>query len=123
VSDNAPISHAVALGAKEIYVLPSGMACDLRTAPRGALGMLLHALTVLTQQRLHLEIEHYRDRAQLVVLPPPCPQPVQPIDFSHAGELIEQAREASRTFLDNIGDSAHDATGAAKRLLAHTHDS
>jgi NTE family protein len=123
VSDNAPISHAVALGAEEIYVLPSGIACDLKVAPRGALGMLLHALTVLTQQRLHLEIEHYRDRAQLMVLPPPCPQPVQPIDFAHGAELIEQALEAGRAFLDNVGDSAQDAIGPAKRLLAHTHDS
>lgn len=122
VSDNAPISHAIELGAQEIYVLPSGISCELKTPPRGALAMLLHALTVLTQQRLHLEIEHHRDRAQLVVLPPPCPQPVQPIDFSHGAELIEQALEASRAFLDRVGDSAHDSTGPAKRLLGHTHD-
>jgi NTE family protein len=121
VSDNTPISHAVALGANEIYVLPTGIACDLATAPRGALAMLLHALTILTQQRLHLEIELYRDRAQLVVLPPPCPQPVQPIDFSHGAELIEQALQDGRTFLDSLDGSARDSTGPAKRLLPHTH--
>ncbi len=122
VSDNTPISHAVALGAEEIYVLPTGISCDLKTPPRGALGMLLHALTVMTQQRLYLEIEHYRDRARLVVLPPPCPQPVQAIDFSHAAELIEQALEAARIFLDNLGDPTHDSTGPAGRLLGHRHD-
>jgi NTE family protein len=121
VSDNTPISHAVALGANEIYVLPTGIACDLATAPRGALAMLLHALTILTQQRLHLEIELYRDRAQLVVLPPPCPQPVQAIDFSHGAKLIEQALQDGRTFLDSLDGSARDSTGPAKRLLPHTH--
>jgi NTE family protein len=121
VSDNTPISHAVALGANEIYVLPTGIACNLTTAPRGALAMLLHALTILTQQRLHLEIEFYRDRAQLVVLPPPCPQPVQAIDFSHGAELIEQALQDGRTFLDSLDGSARDPTGPAKRLLPHTH--
>jgi NTE family protein len=121
VSDNTPISHAIALGADEIYVLPTGTACSLTAAPRGALAMLLHALTIITAQRLHLEIELYRDRAQLVVLPPPCPQPVQPIDFAHAGELIEQALHGARTFLDSLVDSAADSSGPAERLLPHTH--
>jgi NTE family protein len=121
VSDNTPVSHAVALGATEIYVLPTGIPCDLTTPPRGALAMLLHALTVLTQQRLHLDIELYRDRARLVVLPPPCPQPVQPIDFSHGAELIEQALQDSRGFLDSLESSAGDSTRPAQRLLPHTH--
>jgi NTE family protein len=123
VSNNTPISHAIELGADEIYVLPTGIACDLTTAPRGALAMLLHALVVLTQQRLHLEIELYRGRAHLVVLPPPCPQPVQPIDFSHGAELIKQAREDGRAFLDSIEGSARDSTEPAKRLLPHAHGS
>jgi NTE family protein len=123
VSNNTPISHAIELGADEIYVLPTGIACDLTTAPRGALAMLLHALVVLTQQRLHLEIELYRGRAHLVVLPPPCPQPVQPIDFSHGAELIKQAREDGRAFLDSIEGAARDSTEPAKRLLPHAHGS
>jgi NTE family protein len=121
VSDNTPISHAVTLGASEIYVLPTGIACDVAVAPRGALAMLLHALTILTQQRLHLDIELYRDRAQLVVLPPPCPQPVQPIDFSRADDLIEQALRDGRKFLDSLDGSTRDPTAAAKRLLPHMH--
>ena len=91
VSDNTPISHAMELGAEEIYVLPTGYACAQRRPPRGALAMLLHAMSLLVQQRLHLEVELYRDRAQLIALPPPCPQDVQPIDFSHAGDLIDRA--------------------------------
>jgi NTE family protein len=121
VSDNTPISHAVALGADEIYVLPTGIACDLTTAPRGALAMLLHALVVLTQQRLHVDIELYRDRAHLVVLPPPCPQAVQPIDFSHGAQLIKQALQDGRAFLDSLKDTARDSTEPAKRLLPHGH--
>jgi NTE family protein len=121
VSDNTPISHAVALGADEIYVLPTGFACDLEAPPRGALAMLLHAFTILTQQRLHLEIELYRDLAHLVVLPPPCPQPVPPIDFSHSAELIEQARRDGRAFLDSLERSARASTEPAERLVPHTH--
>src|SRR5207253_148131 len=47
VANNTPISHAIELGATEIYVLPTGYACHLHTAPRSALGMGLHALTLL----------------------------------------------------------------------------
>lgn len=123
VSDNTPISHAIELGADEIYVLPTGYACALHEPPRGALAMLLHAMSLLIQQRLHLEIELYRDRANLVVLPPPCPQEIQPIDFAHAEQLIESAVADSRTFLDWLGheDSAEAPAAPAERLVPHTH--
>jgi NTE family protein len=125
VSDNTPISHAIELGADEIYVLPTGYACALRDAPRGALAMLLHAMSLLVQQRLHLEIELYRDRAKLIVLPPPCPQEVQPIDFSHADQLIERAVGDSRAFLDWLEheDGNLAASLPAERLVPHAHAS
>jgi len=123
VSDNTPISHAIELGADEVYVLPTGYACALHAPPRGALAMLLHAMSLLIQQRLHLEIELYRDRAKLVVLPPPCPQEIQPIDFSHAAQLIDRALADSRQFLDCLEQegSAMASSAPAERLLPHTH--
>src|SRR5262245_44304671 len=99
VANNTPISHAIELGATEIYVLPTGYACDLHAVPRGALGMALHALTLLIQQRLIMDIRAFRDRARLIVLPPPCPLDVSPADFSHARELIEGALRDAREFL------------------------
>jgi NTE family protein len=103
VANNTPISHAIELGADEIYVLPTGNACALAEPPKGALAMALHALSLLTQRRLIDDIESQKDRAKLVVLPPPCPLSVQPIDFSHAGELIERAYADACEFLDSGG--------------------
>ncbi len=103
VANNTPISHAVALGAREIYVLPSGHSCALEPPPSSALGMALHALTLLMQSRLIADIELHRDRAKLVVLPPPCPLGIQPIDFAHAEELIERSLSDARVFLDGGG--------------------
>jgi NTE family protein len=122
VCDNTPISHAIELGAEEVYVLPTGFSCDLDAPPRAALNMLLHAMSVMLAQRLYVEIEFYRARARIVVLPPPCPQNVQPIDFSHAGELIDRARAESRTFLDGLeADSSPEArTRPARRLQPHS---
>jgi NTE family protein len=122
VCDNTPISHAIELGAEEIYVLPTGFSCDLDAPPRAALNMLLHAMSVMLAQRLYVEIELYRERARVIVLPPPCPQHVQPIDFSHAGELMDRALAESRTFLDGLeADSSPDArTRPARRLQPHS---
>jgi NTE family protein len=104
VANNTPISHAVELGAERIYVLPTGHACALEQPPGGALGMALHAISLLTHRRLIEDIERHRADAQLVVLPPPCPLTIQPIDFSHADELIDRARDDAREFLDGGGE-------------------
>jgi NTE family protein len=103
VANNSPISHAVALGAEEIYVLPTGHACALSVPPRGALAIALHAISLLTQRRLLDDIRRHECDARLIVLPPPCPLRIQPIDFAHADDLITRALEDARQFLDNDG--------------------
>jgi NTE family protein len=103
VANNTPISHAVALGAREIYVLPTGHACALVQPPASALGMALHALSLMAHSRLIADIELHRDNAKLVVLPPPCPLAIQPIDFAHADELAARGLGDARAFLDGGG--------------------
>jgi NTE family protein len=104
VANNTPISHAIALGAQRVYVLPAGHACALEKPPGRALGMALHAISLLTQRRLIDDIERHRGDAELVVLPPPCPLRIQPIDFDHARELIDQGLDDARRFLDGGGE-------------------
>jgi NTE family protein len=116
VANNTPISHAVALGAHEIYVLPTGHACALDQPPSSALGMALHALSLLSHSRLIADIELHRDHAKLVVLPPPCPLAIQPIDFAHADELIDRALSDTRAFLDDGGGER-----PAIRMHMHRH--
>src|SRR4051812_12532161 len=103
VANNTPISHAVELGAQRIYVLPTGHACALHEPPRGALALALHAISLLTQRRLIDDIERHRGDARLIVLPPPCPLSIQPIDFAHPDELIGRALDDAREFLDGGG--------------------
>jgi NTE family protein len=111
VANNTPISHAVELGAERIYVLPTGHACALDEPPSGALGMALHAISLLTHRRLVDDIERHRDDAHLIVLPPPCPLGVQPIDFGHASELIDCGLRDAREFLDSGGEVRTRAAG------------
>jgi NTE family protein len=104
VANNTPISHAVELGAQRIYVLPTGHACALQEPPRGALGMALHAISLLTHRRLMDDIERHGDDAELIVLPPPCPLSVTPIEFDRADELITRALEDARDFIATGGE-------------------
>jgi NTE family protein len=104
ISNNTPISHAIELGAEDVYVLPTGTACALPEPPRGALGMMLHAMSLLVMRRLLIEIELLRDQARLIVLPPPCPLQISPIEFGRAHELIASGRDGARAYLDAVAD-------------------
>jgi NTE family protein len=116
VANNTPISQAIELGARRIYVLPTGHACALEEPPRAALGMALHAISLLTQRRLIDDIERHRGDAHLVVLPPPCPLRTTPTDFAHADELIATALRDAREFLDSGGEER-----PAIRMRMHRH--
>jgi len=100
VLNNTPISHAIELGADEIYVLPTGGPCELTEAPRGAIGMVVHATSLMVAHRFAHELAMYAARPGLTILPPPCPLDVQPMDFGHAEDLIARAETEAAGFLD-----------------------
>src|SRR5215212_7918387 len=127
IANHAPISDALELGAERIYLLSTGIASDLTEPPHGALGMLLHSMSLLLMRRLQVEVELLADRAELVVLPPPSRPGVSPIDFSRSDELIQRGLEESRTYLDGlesgeIGDSASGLDHAASAPALSKHE-
>jgi len=101
LANNAPISHAAALGCDHVVVLPTGYSCSLEQAPATPLAHALHALTLLVQQRLALDIAHYAERIDLCVVPPQCPVSISPADFRYSGSLIDRARHAAGEWLDD----------------------
>ena len=121
VSDNAPISQAVDLGATTVYVLPTGAPCMLSKPPHGAIGMLVHAITLIINERLARDIERYRDHVKLIVLPPPCPSDVLASDFSQAAKLIEEGYRLATEVLDQPDPVAYGTPRALERLEPHGH--
>jgi NTE family protein len=115
VANNAPLTHALELGADEVYVLPTGAPCELDSAPHGALAMLVYATSLLVHARLANEIAALAGDARITVLPPPCPLSVAPTDFGRADELIEQARSDARSFLDGRASGRSAARGRRPR--------
>jgi NTE family protein len=100
VADNTPISHAVRLGCSPIYVLPTGHTCADVPPPKSALGMVLHAVTIMIGQQLVRDIVRYRSDVDLRVVPPVCPLSVFPADFRHTAELIERGEVTTNAWLD-----------------------
>jgi NTE family protein len=118
VSGHSGVSDAVELGADTVFVLPTGAACDLPRPPHSAIGVALHALTMLIERRLANEMAAYGDEVTIKILPPLCPLSVSPTDFSHGAELIDRSRRAA---LDWIGAGGIDLPSPARFLSAHHH--
>ena len=101
VVNNCPISHAVALGASEIWALPCGYACSLPRAPSGALETAVQAISLLVQHRLVLDVERYRDDVELHVFPTLCPVKVGPLDFGQSESLMRASYSLSSDWFDD----------------------
>ena len=117
VVDNAPIAHAVSLGADRVYVLPTGYPCDLSRAPRSALGVVLQALSLLIERQLVHDIDRYENSVELHVIPPLCPLAVSPTDFGQSRYLMDRAYAESRLWLAQ----PRPRHGQSRLLGFHTH--
>ena len=98
VANHATIATAIELGATRVMVLPIGYAW-LRNQPGNALGMALHALARLVEQRLETEACVYRGMAEIHMLPTVDEIAVSPADFSRTQDLIKLAYRSSRRYL------------------------
>lgn len=114
--NNTPISHAAALGADTVWVLPAGYPCARPDPPSSPVGMALHGLTLLVQRRMLAEAEEYQDRVELRIVPPLCPIALSPADFSQTGDLIDRAYASTRHWLRH-----EHGRGGPAMLAPHTH--
>jgi NTE family protein len=100
VANNTPLSHAVALGAERVFVLPTRDPHSPAGGPsRGAIGAAIDGIGVLTDARLRFDLKRYASDIELIVLPCPNRLRVAPTDFDHSSQLIEEGCRATRAFL------------------------
>jgi NTE family protein len=114
VASNTPVMAALALGCTRLVVLPTGFACALSTAPKGALASAFHALNLLVARQLVRDLEQLDGRVEVATVPPVCPLAVSPYDFSRAQELIERAAEGTRRWLESGGLERQRIPGALR---------
>jgi NTE family protein len=108
VASNTPIATALEKGARRVIVLPTGYSCALKAPPRGAIALALHALNLMIVHQLVTDIERFRHRADVVVVPPLCPVESSPYDFGATASLIDRAEASTTTWLATGGLHRHD---------------
>jgi NTE family protein len=122
VTNNAPISHAVRLGATKIYVLACGHACALTKPPSGALAVVLQSVSVLIGRQLVQDVDRFEQSYDLRIIPQICPLNVSPLDFSQAKRLISGAYDSTNMWLETTRLGADQSgIGKSKAIDPHTH--
>lgn len=117
IANNAPISTALALGARRVIVLPTGFACAAEP-PRGAIGMVLHTMTLLVARQLAGDVGWLAGTGEIAIVPPLCPLPVSAYDFSQAAALEARAAQETAAWIAEGGLGAH---AFPRTLRPHAH--
>lgn len=123
IVNNVPISHAVELGADQVYVLMAVGTGALRRTPRTAVGSAIAAVSHAITRRFAEDVARYADVVDLKILQAPRVEDIMPTDFRHADELIAHGLRAARTSLARRGKVIHcewppDGPGRRSRLRA-----
>ncbi len=118
VAANTPLSLAASLGARRVFILPTGYACDLQGPPSGAVARALHAVTLLIAWQLMRDIERLPAEIELRMAPALCPLDVSPYDFSQAESLISRAALSTRKWIDGGGLTK---PASPRQLAPHHH--
>ena len=117
VAQHTAIQEAVKLGADEVYVLPSGYTCNVRSPLPRVAGMLLHNLNLAIEQRIIAEVAHPPPGVRVHVVPPLCPLPVLPYEFHKSEMVIERATRATEEWLTH----GQPVPGLSRPLGPHRH--
>lgn len=118
VANHTPISTAVELGATLVIVLPTGFTCAPMGLPKGAMEVALHALNLIVARQLYQDLRAYSGKTKIALIPPLCPQKINPFDFGQVVQLMAQAYESTRHWLTDDGlDRKDDYSG----MIPHRH--
>ena len=105
IVNNVPISVAVAMGARRIYVLTCGAPKPTTLEIRRPLDVLLQAFAHSRAARVDLDLQRFGNVADLRFVPPPAPRPIRFNDTSQTRRLMKDGYELARAYLSE-GDRA-----------------
>ncbi|MBV8160475.1 MAG: patatin-like phospholipase family protein [Acidimicrobiia bacterium] len=103
VVDNVPISRALALGARRVFVLHVGNFTRPRQLPRRPIDVLLQSYSIARNHRFLAETDEPPSAVDLVVLPGVDPGRIRRNDFSRSRDLMDRAYAAAKEFLAGHG--------------------
>lgn len=100
IVNDVPVTRAVELGARTIYVLHCGTIDRPRPDPRRPLDVAVQAYWVARHHRFKRDLAMLPDGVEAIVLPTGETPALRFNDFTHSAELIRAGRNATERFLD-----------------------
>ena len=104
VVNDIPLSRAVALGARRLYVLHVGSFDRPLPTPRRPLDIAVQAYWIARRHRFNRDLSTLPKGIETIVLPPGDPPRIRFDDFTRSRELIDHAYAASTAMLDALAD-------------------
>ncbi len=101
--NNAPISTAVKLGAERVIVFPIGFPYTPDQDPKNLGEILIPAFLYMLNRQLSADYYIYKDKVDLIIIPPPENIEVGPHDFSKSEELIQRSYDRAKKWLAKGG--------------------
>jgi NTE family protein len=99
VVNNVPISKAIELGARRIYVLTCGTATGAQRPIRRPLDVLVQAFAHSRRARVKHDLDRFAEQAEIIMMPTFDTGYIGYNDTSQSVRLIERARDMSMEFL------------------------
>jgi NTE family protein len=96
---NVPIGEAIARGTQCILAMLCHCARELTQIPRGFLEIQGRVLRIALEQKFRHDLEHYKDRAQMIVLEPCFDFPPSLLKIQQVSSLIEQGYQFTKAEL------------------------
>lgn len=99
VTNNIPLDVAVKKGATRVYAMLCGCQEEMRRPVNGFLNLQSRAFHIATQQKYYWDMEHLKDKADLIVLAPCLTFAKNVLDFSQSERIMEEAYQYARSTL------------------------
>lgn len=117
VTNNVPLDVAVKKGATRIYSMLCGCREELDRPVTGFLNLQSRAFQIATRQKLQWDIEHLKDKADIVVLEPCLSSAKNVLDFSRTAYIMEEAyRHAKAVLPSKLGAWRSPKTAAPREM-------
>jgi NTE family protein len=102
IVNDVPISRAVELGARTIYILQVGSFMRSRRSPKRPLDVVVQAYWVARHHRFKRELDALPPDVDVHVLPTGETPRMRFNDFTHSATLIARAHSAATDYLDEL---------------------
>jgi NTE family protein len=106
IVNDVPVSRAVELGARTIYVLHCGTIDRPRPEPKRPLDVAVQAYWVARHHRFKRDLAALPEGVEAIVLPTGHRESLRFNDFSRSADLIRAAHGATERFLDGVVDDS-----------------